>query len=510
MKSISEIDFGPKDARHSYSIGGSEEQVFSKVFVDPMGINLDDFRKGKRSFIYGIKGSGKSALLRNLEYSLRSKEITKFIYFSQIVEETYDKNMEIGLDIRELEGQSSFRLFWRSLIFILIAKSLYEQGKGSFKKYLEFVRRQSTESPGNLFGAIFGSAPTLESWTADIGSASGVKLDGAFAKVVNLSHFFDCAVSLLKTSKIEKSVWIFIDELEVIYKSKDQFSRDVEAATDLVKTVRDLNEEFRANKIPVYLVCAIRKEITDRIVGKDAAKIVSDLGEEVSWQRSSWENEDPNFIHPLFRIVSRRLYYSNYPNRNIMSHQDTDDMLRKYFPFFYKGQGTLLRRNAQSKLLDLTTYRPRDISILFGEARKIDKGRSSFRAETFQRLVRKPLRDSLWLDFTEALRARFSEEQVDLLGKVFFRLKRRFQFAEFLDELDGFSHDPQYASIMDEFGPEEWADILRELYLFGAVGNIERGENIEERLLFYFRGDTDGLIINKNTDIYKQEAMHQV
>ncbi|WP_143535675.1 hypothetical protein [Roseisalinus antarcticus] len=84
---IGKIDFGPLDARHAATSSDFDEIFFQKVFIDPAGINLDDFNRGKKYFIYGIKGSGKSAILKYLEISNRKKCYTRFVYFSDAARE---------------------------------------------------------------------------------------------------------------------------------------------------------------------------------------------------------------------------------------------------------------------------------------------------------------------------------------------------------------------------------------------------------------------------------------
>ncbi|WP_237401413.1 hypothetical protein, partial [Rhodovulum sulfidophilum] len=61
---ISKIDFGPIDARNDFAANMGENDPLSRVFVNPFGINLEDYSTGKKCFIFGIKGAGKSTLLR--------------------------------------------------------------------------------------------------------------------------------------------------------------------------------------------------------------------------------------------------------------------------------------------------------------------------------------------------------------------------------------------------------------------------------------------------------------
>lgn len=343
----------------------------------------------------------------------------------------------------------------------------------------------------------------LSTWVNSLGHQSSSR--GLQPQFKTMAEVFEDGFALLESRKPKKSIYLYIDELEVVYSSKAQFSRDVELATSLVRVIRDMNEKFRERSIPIFLICGIRREISERILGGDTAKIVSDLGEEVSWTRSSWDRDSPKFIHPLFEIILRRSFYSLRPGSRFFPNEERQRIIHELFPFYETGGPG--RKGTQAELLDLTTYRPRDVSILFGAAQRVDQNRSSFRRETFQRIIRKPLHDELWRDFSEALRSEFSREQVELLGKVLRRLTERFYFSDFLAALDEFSADPTMAKMLDGFSDADWAEALKQLYVLGAVGNVEQGERIQDRYKFYFRGYTDGLIISPKVEIVKQRAL---
>ncbi len=505
IMNISQIDFGPLDARHAATHGKFDESLFQKVFIDPAGVDLDDFKNGRKSFVYGIKGSGKSAILKHLDIGLRKVAETRFVYFSDIARENENRLNDIEVPIAEIAKSENNDDYWRAFIFILIARVLFETDKSHNKKFLDFVRAQTSGAPGSFWEKLLNGAPTIKSWSANIGQTPEVRIEGSFDKIVNLEHFYSSAIHYLAESKPRKKVYILVDELEVTFTDQKQFERDVRLAASLVRIVRDINESLRKNEVGVYICCAIRREVADRILGGDTAKIVRDLGVEVSWNRSTWEHDDRSFVHPLFEIVLRRIYFSIQQNHIIFGDREKEWVLKKYFPFYQSGSPG--KKGTQAEILDLTTYRPRDISILFNAAKRFDGGRASFRRETFVRLIRKSLRDDLWKDFSEALRAEFTENQIALLSKVLNRLPSRFQFSDFLGRLEDFSFDPALTAKIDEYSPEKWAEVLKQLYVLGAIGNVEQGEKIDDRFKFYFRGYTDGLIIARNVDIVKQQAM---
>ena len=505
-KNIGAIDFGPLDARHAATHGQFDEELFSRVFIDPSGIDLQEMARGRKPFIYGIKGSGKSAALKYLEISLRKNCECRFVYFSDTTREataTTTHNVEIPAS--ELLQMKSPDEYWRSFVYVLIAKMMYE-GKGSrSSRYLEFIRRQSTSAPGSFFERLRKAAPTVSHWAGELGRAPKAKIEGGTSTIITAEEFFADALSILSETRLPRKFYLFIDEVEIAFHSKEQFNRDVALGESLVRTIRDLNESFRKRNIDVFVCCAVRKELSDRILGGDSSKIISDLGQEVSWQRPSWTYEDQDYIHPLFQIALRRIYFSQNSPQKVFGRDQELAAIQQYFPFYTNGgPGT---KGTQGQMLDLTTYRPRDISILFGAAKNFDRDRAEFRRETFFRLIRKPLKDALWRDFSEALRAEFSVQQISILSRILDKLPERFEFSDFLMAVDDFSSDPTVAAMIDNSSDADWAEILRMLYTFGAVGNVEPGERIEERYKFHFRGYTNGLLIARGIQIVKQKAL---
>ncbi len=503
---IGKIDFGPLDARHAATESQFDEALFSKVFIDPVGIDINDLKRGKKYFVYGIKGSGKSAILKYLDIQLRRQAETRFVYFSDSVREQGNaagSNVPVGTD--EVTAVHHPDEYWRSFFFVLIAKVMYESSIANNKKFLNLVRSKATGAPGGLLEKVMKSAPSLSAWSSEIGGRPSLKVEGEFSEIVTVEQFFSTAMGTLAEKKLQRKLYIFVDELEIVFKAEEQFEKDVALAESLVRVIRDLNEQFRKRQVDVCIFCAVRREISDRILGGDASKIIADLGQEVAWERPSWAHEDPNYIHPLFEIALRRIFFSENPGRSSFPLEERERVIRQYFPFFSYGGPS--KKGTQGQILDLTTYRPRDISILFNAAQRLDKNRESFQRETFVRLIRKPLKDALWRDFTEALRSEFSQSQLVLLGKILDRLPQRFSFADFMQAVDDFSGDPEISFMLDNYKEFDWSNILKELYKLGAVGNVEPGEHIEERFKFHFRGYTSGLIIAKGVDIVKQKAL---
>lgn len=80
---ISDVNFGSIDAKHEVD-GRTPEEIryFEDSYVLPPNINLDDYLSGKKYYISGLKGTGKTALLRFIQIKADKKNIkTSFILF---------------------------------------------------------------------------------------------------------------------------------------------------------------------------------------------------------------------------------------------------------------------------------------------------------------------------------------------------------------------------------------------------------------------------------------------
>jgi hypothetical protein len=344
--------------------------------------------------------------------------------------------------------------------------------------------------------------PRLKNWALSIGNSYGkIDFEGDFKKLGDIQLFYDSALSLLRDVQLTRRFYVFLDELEISFTSSNQFANDVKAAAALIKEVRDLNEFLRGYRVPIFIICAVRKEVSQKILGQDAAKIVRDLGYELSWQRPAWSKERDSYYHPLFEIVLRRIHASEKPRAFLATWGELGDIEKRYFDF--RDQ-----RWSQRAILDLTTYRPRDIPVLFSRAKQFDGPKERFSKNTFFQLVRKGYREDLWSDFAEALRTEYSQEEVSLFKRVYFALPNYFRIKDLVQEADDFSADPLLADLIYSLDRRKWTSFLNDLYQLGAVGwSSLDGE--EESVHFHFRGDTDGLEITKSNWLVKPQGLRQ-
>lgn len=497
---IGSIDFGPKDARHAFITGEESEKAFEEIFITPIGLNVSDFLNGKKNFIYGIKGAGKSAYLRHLDIHARRQGFeTEFIYFADHTEDKpSEASIGIGLPGKPPKMAGNLEHYWTTVILLAIGRRIFESETPGSGAYLKFLAKQQNPSYSGYLSAFLKRVPIFNTILAKISPESqSIEAEGTFRDILTYEDFFEDAFYHLRRIK-NSNIAILIDELEVAFQTQDQFEHDISLARALLRSVRNLSERFQKDQIKISVIAAIRKEAAAKISGGDAQKIVSDLGLEISWDDAN--RSDRN--HPLFNIALGRIAIS----AGLRKPDGTLDLNRaqeKYLPFCKKMQD-------QKAILDLTTYRPRDVAILFREAASSDKNATFFSRHNFTKDCRRKYRNELWADFSEALRFSYARKKVEVFGQVFADQTNRFTLNSFKETFDDYSADPDVAEIIDDFNQREWGAILKELYELGAVGYLSTNENGAPIQAFYYRGQTEPLILKKGLTLVKTRGLETV
>jgi hypothetical protein len=87
---LGKLKFGNIDARYEVITRDPLTlEHFRESFVSPSGITIEEFLRGKRFFIYGMKGAGKTAFLRYLRLLVEEDHcLTNFTSFSTQISQT--------------------------------------------------------------------------------------------------------------------------------------------------------------------------------------------------------------------------------------------------------------------------------------------------------------------------------------------------------------------------------------------------------------------------------------
>ncbi len=84
---ISDVNFGSIDAKHEVD-GRTPEEIryFEDSYVLPPNINLDEYYlSGKKYYISGLKGTGKTALLRFIQIKADKKILKQVLFYLNLI-----------------------------------------------------------------------------------------------------------------------------------------------------------------------------------------------------------------------------------------------------------------------------------------------------------------------------------------------------------------------------------------------------------------------------------------
>lgn len=498
--SVDEIDWGSEDARNLRLHTPYEVDIFLGSYILPGKFRLDDFLDGYRFFVFGAKGTGKTALLQYIRLMAEAKRnaVSTFFYFQSsfssndlkaFLKDKAKANDRV-IDDSNLEDADEATLFWRMLLLTEVAAlfkriNAIEGVAGEFLKAVEAARLISKSQNVNK------KYPSLQKFAIEVSKDPKFQLEGVFEKATigDLSAYLDIAEDRLKSTYFGNApLYLFIDEMEVFLKGDEGDALRLAAVAALVRAVRDFNEKFRDNDVRV--IAAIRDAVVDQVstVQGEISRIIRDNGVAVDWPVSVRGG-----YHPLERMILARVVLQDQRFADLREHNFDKALAhaeRLYFP----------KAGALRNCLNLTWYRPRDVSMLFDEASNLDRGNPSFLLKTLTDGVVRPLGRRLWDDAVSGLAVKYVKKELDGIDQLLRGGLPLYDKASLLGRIDSLGHDYNNVALLGE--ARLWVSIVEDLYRAGAMYTLAKDSGKKN---FAFRGDP----IPSLTDDFKI-GVHQV
>lgn len=477
---------------------------FIDSYLIPENIITDDFYSGRRYYITGLKGTGKTALLRYISLSVENlySANTSFILFkSEFTEDdkkTFSRavNTSIALKNDDLENDDDYVNIWhwflhRHLIKAIKNKtSCYFIKDQNWEKYEKCVTapKLGDEQSGvtHLFPKLKKGNVELEGEFEVLKGKIGLEFEweNKGSKQVKFSNIVKQANELFKKlNPCNGKIFIFVDELELTLGKQKQYQKDIRLIRDLVVAINDFNNLSRRLQFPVHIVTAIRSEVLTSIQssGKEINKLISDFGVILNWHQALGSTKD----HPLIKIINKKIQTSEQLF-NGKPTENQEELWGKYFP------GQLMGKTAQEFILHQTWYRPRDIVRLLGIAQQQYPNEGRFSSQIFDS-IRKEYSTQSWVEHTEELRTKYTENEIDGIQRLLYGIKCPFNLHEISVTSD--KKREHYTQVDSLLKHHRLGDILSLLYKVGIIGNTG------QKVRYSFRGD-DELIIEKNMKVH--------
>lgn len=505
---LKNIYFGKVDAKNELLENTPEQREnFVKTFLLPEHFNIEAFQQGRKYFIYGLKGTGKTAFLRYLgiEFEDRRNSCVSFVLFKNEFGEDDKQDFSKAANVfltqsqfENFEAEQDFEQVWKWFFFRHIVEycdkhdvQLFEHEDNwyKFKKHVMALKIDQTKTGLSKY------IPKIKKGEVELDISAGkVGLDFEFgdhpkvkfSQIVKIveKYFYDLV-------PVGKKLYILIDELELTYQTTRAYGRDARLIRDLIIVTNKLNTICRAKHYPIFFISSVRSEVLTAIAatGKEINKIIEDFGMLISWHQAGGDIRS----HPIIEIIIKRLHRAEERHGKKLN---SAEIWAKYFPELIQG------KNPENYILNNTWYRPRDVVRLLGLAQDIFPNETSIGHKVFDG-IRKQYSSKSWGESLEELRATYKQTELDALYRVLCGWKKNFIYEDILSRINAMSKEDQDIEAIRKRGIPK---LLHELYHTGIIGN-RYDENGKTRFRFIFRGD-EHLLIEKGMKIHNALGPH--
>lgn len=487
---IREIAFGDLDAKSELQKQQIKEtNLFVDYFIFLAGVDVNSFRQGTAYIVSGLKGTGKTALLRYLDIEAQQEgDLTHFVLFKSHIFEDERRSIskQAGYSLNETSSASpieqDFKSVWLWFLHQKIVFAITEaDGAKVFRRdsaWDEYAKLVRGSAGPKEWGWISKIIPRFKKGNIEVEAdlefikakfgADLVWVDGK--PTVPLPRLVDRAnIGLAQLTASEGNLNIFIDELEAFNETPEQFNRDLRLIRDLVFSVHYLNDFLTNRKIPIRIACALRSEVMNSVFqfGGEISRIVSDFGVRLTW------SEDL-----LLQMVERRIHaserwYGMEKSKNVWT----------YFP------PRIDKMPVQKYLVYNSLFRPRDIIRLLKLA-QARAGSETIMSEKGFVDARKEFSSQMWIEITEELLAIYTPAEIGLIRRSLSNFRRQFYLEELKRRVTDVVPSEQCGrKLLQRRTP---LVIAEDLYRIGVIGNdyeVKGGYARTRRNRWIFRGD---------------------
>lgn len=498
-----DIDFGKVDAKYEFDDGDrSGKDKFEKVYIVPDNINIDSLINGMKSYIYGMKGTGKTALLKYLEILIRKKEnmYTDFLMFKTKFSEEERKEFnyqattivdkEQVVDSGEVKD---FEIVWRWFFYNYIVDYIEKNGNivvlnenwRRFYKIIKSARNEDSSGLKKYFPKVKRGTIKIKKLPIEASlDFENKEIDIKFSSLISKA---DSEFDKLVFNQKDK-LYILLDELEIDYSNKAIYERDIRLIRDLIVFTNKFNQKCITAKIPIKIITSVRMEVLISIqsVGKEINKVIEDLGVQISWHQSGGNEK----CHPLIHMIIRRLMVAE----GVEDNENNANMIREKYFCDEKINGITVERY----ILNSSWYRPRDIVRLLNLMKDDFPNSEKFTQQVFDG-VRKTYSTRCWTECMEEMKAQYNEKEIDFIKTIFNGWERYFSLNAFSERIRELA---KYDARAEAFCQKDVIPLLEVLYRVGIIGNrYKNGSDNALRYRYAFRGD-DQLLPYRNMTVH--------
>lgn len=316
----------------------AKREISDKYFYFFKEIN--QISSGKKCFVIGRKGSGKTAINEYIYNTNNNKTIfAKTLSFTD-----FPYNQLYRLKDTRYAQKSEYISIWKYIIFSSICEMMLENPlideDARTQLSLPYEKDLLTELPRKI-----------EKWT---GSKFTIpNITNSEVETLDWTHKIYLQEDIIKTYLDDSTYYILVDGLDDNYSTNyrnnpEDFQIYNNAITSLFKAVHSIKESAVGKKLKIYPIVFLRDDIFRVIRDNDKTKW-GDLSITLDWDRDKIRN----------LLAFRLSKAANIESDNTLSFNDA---WRSVFSKFYVGYGNKQQRQMHSfEFIDrMTQLRPRD------------------------------------------------------------------------------------------------------------------------------------------------------
>lgn len=500
---IKDIFVGSIDAKDDVTnkLGNDE---FIENFIIPPNLNIDDFLNGRKSFIEGYKGTGKTALLHYLSNQVvenGGREL--FILFKSYYKESDKDKLEnlainmLDIDKDSLREEIDFEYIWRWILLDNIVKLNVKNNYEIFDKDKQWEKLEKvirTLSKNNKSTSLFDILPFKLSKIGGIGysvempnaelvhtlNISDIEFIDKEKKYVEFKTILDKAMDIfLGLTPKSINAYIFMDELEAFYEEQDIFKRDLRMIRDLILTVKYFNDLFCKCKYNnIKIICAVRTEVLEaihkNISAKEINKIIYSFRQELKWNYAN----TTAYQHPIIQIWITRIKRAE-KKINKVDLKDAD-IMKKWFINQVNSVDII------PYILDNSWHKPRDIIRFLQSSSNVSPNSTRYDQNVFNNLRKEYSKES-WKEIYEELNTTYNPLEISLIKEFLMCFKRYFTFEEAKMRAEKLSIQNN-----NYFLKENLTEIFKNLYSAGCIGNM----SVDNKYFRWKHKGDDSLVID--------------
>ena len=510
---LKDIYIGTTDAKNELLANSPDEVArFVRLYVTPPALSVDRFSDRSKYFISGLKGTGKTALLRYVAIKLDDTlgAVSRFVLFKSEIDEDLRSDFAKAARVQLVHENSAdtdetdFELVWRWFIYRKLAQIFSTEDSHAFQQnsklshFCELVNSERFDKSEKT--GLMRLIPAIKRGTVEISQSPklGLELDwdsNGRARINFNELVYKADAAFEELSPDIRRTNLFFDELELNYSTKKQHQRDSRLVRDLVVTIERLNAIAKRKGFNLCIYAAIRSEVLTAIeaIGKEINKPMADFGAEILWNRSGLYAEQ----QPLIRLIEQRINISRQDYG--LEPLSPGDLWKHYFP------RQIMDQAPQAYILTNSWYRPRDVVRLLIAVQEHAPEDSTF-TQTSLQAVRKKYSTASWVEMTEELRARYSATEIDGIKHLLYGGERIFNANQLSNRAAYISKE--HSDVVALLKIHDIKRILRDLYRIGIVGNYDgKWPSGQDKIRYSFRGD-DELLTDKAICIHSALRAH--